>query len=217
MEVTKRAAEAPQHRGQYLLPTPAWGRSSDPTLAHGPCHPQGLAVSGLWSSALEPVTPTSTPAQHHKPLAQLEPGRRQTPDSSRGRGLYGRGQQLTGHSPRTQVSSVPHKVTFQAVLPSHPGVMTRVAMPGPAMGLAPVGNPWDEEDTWSTVSRAPCFGGWGEVGRPACNLKAPEVTGSAIGRGRGGHQHCPRTSKGELDSAPWPWSEELPGALATKS
>lgn len=54
--------------------------------------------------------------------------------------------------------------------------MTTVAIPGPARGLAPVGNPLDGEDTCSRASRAPFSGGggWGEVRRPTCNLEAPE-------------------------------------------
>lgn len=57
----------------------------------------------------------------------------------------------------------------------------------------------------------PSWMGWGEAGRPICNLEAPEVTASAVCRGRGGYQHGPPASESELDSAPWPWLAELHG------
>lgn len=69
------------------------------------------------------------------------------------------------------------QVTFQAALPSCTKAMTTVVIPGPARGLAPVGDPLDGEDTCSRASRAPFSGGggWGEVRRPWRHRKSQEV------------------------------------------
>ena len=67
-----------------------------------------------------------------------------------------------------------------------------------------LGTPWMMRTHVPECPEPPSQGGWGEVKRPTCKLEAPEVVGSAIFRGRGGHQHGPPASECKGDFAPWP-------------